>query len=74
LSDGRSILVRHPDQVVVAERHVLVGLAKINRSRPLATPNGDEIAEDWLIINVVHIATIEPANGASSRPRRRRRA
>lgn len=69
LSDGRSILVRHPDQVVVAERHVLVGLAKIERSRPLATPNGDQIAQDWLIINLVHIATIEPANGKTTKPR-----
>ena len=75
LSDGRCVLVRHPDQVVVAERHLLVGLAKVERSRPLATPTtGDAIAKDWLIINLLHIASIEPVDGASSRPQRGRGA
>ncbi len=70
LSDGRSVLVRHPDQVVVADRHLLVGLAQIEGSRPLATPRtGDAIARDWMIINLVQITTIEPANDARLKKR-----
>ena len=65
LSDGRSVLVRHPDQVVVADRHLIVGLAEVEQSPPLATPrSGDAIARDWIIVNLVLITTIEPANGS----------
>lgn len=72
LSDGRSVLVRHPYQVVVAERHLIVGLAEVKRSRPLATPkSGDAIARDWLLVNFLHIVSAEPANG--HRPSRRQR-
>lgn len=73
LSDGRSVLIRHPDQAVVAERHLLVGLATIERSGPMETPSGSEaIAKDWLIVNLLHIATIEPANGHSNGRKRHR--
>jgi len=66
LTDGRSILVRHPDQVVVAERHLSVGLAKMERSEPLATPrNGEAIAKDWMIINLLQITATELVNGAT---------
>ena len=59
LSDSRSVLVRHPDQVVVADRHLIVGLAKREQSPPLATPrSGDAIARDWIIVNLVQITTI----------------
>jgi len=51
---------------------MFVGLAKIKRTGPLATPrSGDEIAKDWMLIDLLHMATIEPANG--SRPQQRRR-
>jgi hypothetical protein len=73
LSDGRRVQVRHPDQVVVAERHLLVGLAKVERSKPMATPrNGDAIAQDWLIVNLVQITTIEPAEERNGKPKVRR--
>lgn len=71
LSDGRSIVVRHPDQVVLAERHLLVGLAKLERSRPLLTPSsGDAIAKDWVIINLFQITAVESSNGANGHTRR----
>ena len=74
LSDGRSIVIRHPDQVVVAERHLLVGLARLERSKPLATPSsGEAVARDWLIVNLLHVLTVEPENGAAERPKRRSR-
>jgi hypothetical protein len=76
LADGRCVQVRHPDQAVVADRHLLVGLAKLERSKPLATPkSGDAIAKDWLIINLLQVTTVEPAgngNGRSRTPRKRR--
>ncbi len=66
LSDGRAVVIRHPDQAVVAQRHLLIGLARIARSTPLQTPrSGGEVAKDWLIVNLLHIATIEPENGAA---------
>ena len=74
LSDGRAVTIRHPDQAVVAERHLLVGLATIERSGPLATPrSGQAIARDWLIVNLLHIATVEPADGSSPRSKRKPR-
>ncbi len=75
LSDGRSVLVRHPDQVVLAERHVLIGLATLERSRPLATPrSGEAIARDWIIISLLHISSVEPADdGAARKPKRKPR-
>ena len=70
LADGRSVLIRHPDQVVVADRHLLVGLAKIERSRPMATPTkGEAIAKDWLILNLLTITAIEPEGTANGRPK-----
>ena len=64
LSDGRAVLIRHPDQVVVSQRHLYVGLARVQRSKPMATPrSGDTFAPDWLLVNLVHITSIEPADG-----------
>jgi hypothetical protein len=74
LSDGRSVLIRHPDQAVVAERHVLVGLATIERSGPLATPRSSTaVARDWLIVNLLHIAVVESVDAANARARRKPR-
>ena len=54
LSDGRSVLIRHPDQAVVSERHLYVGLAHVQRSKPLATPrSGETFAPDWLLVNLL---------------------
>lgn len=68
LRDGRSVLVRHPDQVFVAERHILVGLAKLERSRPMATPRtGDRVVKDWMIINLAQITSIEPVESLNGK-------
>ena len=74
LSDGRSMTVRHPDQAVVAEQHVLVGLATIERSGPMATPrSGGAIARDWMIVNLnlLHITSFEPVDGTRRKRRRK---
>lgn len=74
LSDGRCVLIRHPGHVLVTERNVFVGLAKSQRSRPLATPaSGDAFARDSLWLNVLQVVSIEPANGETRKPRPRRR-
>jgi hypothetical protein len=72
LYDGRSELIRHPDQAVVSERCVFIGLATIERSGPLATPtSGDAIAQDWILLNLLQITSVEPDNGARRRPKRK---
>lgn len=72
LSDGRSVTIRHPDQAVVAERHVLVGLATIERSGPMATPlSAGAVARDWMIVNLLHITSIEPVDGTRRKRRRK---
>ncbi len=76
LSDGRSVVVRHPDQMVVAKRHVILGLAQIKQGRKrLSTPtNGDTIAKDWMLLDVVHIVSAEPENGEPSKRRGKKRS
>jgi len=74
LGDGRSVLVRHSDQVVVSDRHVYVGLAQLERSAPLATPRrGDSLPKDWLWLSTLRIVSVEPTNGRSG-PNKRRAA
>jgi hypothetical protein len=74
LSDGRSVTVRHRDQVVVAERHLVVGLAHLKRSKPMSTPaSGEAIAKDSLLVNLLQVVTTEPANGNHRSARRRPR-
>ena len=74
LSDGRSVLIKHPDQVVVSQHYLYVGLARLDTSPPLATPtSGDAIAKDWLWVNLLHVVTIEPHNKNNKRVGKRRR-
>ncbi len=77
LADGRTVLIRHPDQVFVAERHLLIGLATLERSEPLLTPTtSDRVVKDWMIVNMVQITGIEPdgkRNGRSSSKRTRKK-
>ena len=66
LTDGRYILIRHPDQAVVTGRRLFVGLVRIGRSPPLATPaSGDEFASDWLLVDLLHIVSAEPVDEAA---------
>ena len=70
MTDGRSVLIRHPDQAVLTQRKLFVGLATIERSGPLATPKTSKaVARDWIHIDLLHITSIEPANGNARRPK-----
>ena len=70
LTDGRSVLIRHPDQTVITQRTLFVGLATIGRSGPLATPKTSKaVARDWIHIDLLHISSIEPANENARRPK-----
>ena len=66
LSDGRSILIRHPDQAVVSDRYLLIGLTQVGVSAPLVTPeSGDTIARSVFWVALLHIVNIEPAEAAA---------
>lgn len=42
LSDGRRVVIRHPDTIVVSPRHVYIGLTAVSRRGVPETPaNGD---------------------------------
>lgn len=72
LSDERAVVIRHPDQVVVSDRHVYVGLATLESSSRLSTPkDGETIGKDWLWISIFHVAAVEPVNGYSGHSKRR---
>jgi len=73
LSDGRSILVRHPDQVMLTRRNAVFGLTQVKngRSRFRTPDNGDRYVKDWLMVDLLHVVSAEPAN--DDRPRRRKR-
>lgn len=75
LSDGRSVLVRHPDQVVVCRRHVVFGSAHVRRRQGAAAPpaDGDAVAKDWLLADLIHVISAEPSNGGPRRTRKRHR-
>lgn len=73
LSDGRSVIIHHPDQVVVSHRHIYIGLAKVGRSRPLETPRKvDAIASDWIWLNLLQVVAVEPLDGRSGARSKRR--
>ena len=73
MADGRCIVLRHPDQVVVAERSLLIGLAKIERSKPMLTPAKSEtIAKEWMIVQLIQVTSIEPKASLNGKFRRMR--
>jgi hypothetical protein len=75
LTDGRSILVRHPDQAMITRRTVIFGLTHVKngRKRLVTSDNDDRVVEDWLMIDLLHIVSAERISEApSKRPRRRR--
>lgn len=76
LSDGRSVIIRHPEQSLLTERKLFLGLVKVQRSKPLMTPaTGDPVTNEWMLVDLLHIIGAEPVNGTNGhRPRRRRRS
>jgi len=75
LTDGRSILVRHPDQVMVTRRKAVFGLTQVKNGRKrLVTPdNDDRSVKDWLMVDLLHVVSAEPADEKASRKRKRPR-
>ncbi len=80
LSDGRSVLIRHPVQAAVSIRTMYVPLVKVKPGlqRFVTPPNGDTVAKDWMLLDLLHIVSAKPVNGKAngrkarrSRPRRR---
>jgi len=76
LTDGRVVTVRHPDQVMNTRRNAVLGLTQIKDHRHrLRTPaNDDRLVKDWLMVDLLHGVSAEPANGTKrTQPRRRKR-
>jgi hypothetical protein len=73
LTDGCSILVRHPDQVMLTRRKAVFGLTQVLDGRKrLRTPdNDDRLVKDWLMIDLLHVVSAKPVRGRKS-PRRKR--
>ena len=69
LSDGRLVRINHPDQAVIAERHLLLGLATVERGKSLDTPKSDSVAKDFMLIDLLHIVSVEPVNGQRKKRR-----
>lgn len=65
LTDGRSVLVRHSDQVIVTHRKAIFGLAQVKngRKRLLTPDNGDRLVKDWLMVDLLHVVSAEPVAG-----------
>ena len=75
LSDGRVVLIRHPEQAAMSRRNIYIALAKVRRGEKLATPGDSQtVASEWMLINLIHIVGAEPANGrANGKPPRGRK-
>ncbi len=66
LSDGRSLLIRCPQQAFVTERLLMAGVDKVGTSTPLVTPASEyEIAREAFWINLINIVSVEPAAEAA---------
>lgn len=65
LTDRRAVRVHPPDQVIVTGRRVIFGPAQIMRTRrQIANPIGGEtIADDGLLVDLIHVVRTEPING-----------
>ena len=80
LFEGRTVLVSHPDQVVISRCNVIFGLAETRRARGNAsTPtDGDIVAKDWMLVDLIHVVSAgsvngEPPNGKNRKRRPRKR-
>jgi hypothetical protein len=67
LSDGRYVLIRHPDQAIVTPNYLMAGVTKIGRSEPLITPDSsDTIPREAFWIDLVHVVSVEPDDAAAA--------
>lgn len=76
LTDGRTVLVRHPDQVMLARRKAVFGLVHVqdHRRRLVTTESYDRRVTDTLTVDLLHVASAERARGAKRvSPKRRKK-
>ena len=69
LSDGRSVTVRHPDQVLILQTHLIVGLPG-SHPIPDEVETADEPASLSMKINMMHVVAVDPlgeGNGAHAK-------
>ncbi len=72
LTDGPTVLVHRPDQVIIKGCRSIFRLAQIKRTRQqVAIPkDGDAIAKDWMLADLVHVVSVEPVDGIRGSSRR----
>jgi hypothetical protein len=67
LSDGRYVLIRHPDQAFVTTNYLMAGVTRIGRSEPLVTPDSSEtIAREAFWVNLLQVVSVEPDDAAAA--------
>jgi hypothetical protein len=69
MSDGSSVVIRHPEQALVTARRIFIGLPAKRSARDMATPSTDKPADDWTLLDPLHVVAIEPNGDRKPRPR-----
>jgi len=76
LTDGRTVLVRHPDQVMLTRRKAVFGLVHLqdHRKRLMTTRSEDRVVTDTLTVNLLHVVSAERVNGSKrAKPKHRKK-
>ena len=76
LTDGRTVVVRHPDQVMLTRRKAVFGLVHVqdHRKRLMTTQSEDRRVTDTLTVDLLHVVSAERANGTKrTKPKRRKK-
>jgi len=69
MTDGSSVVIRHPEQALVTARRIFIGLPAKHAARELATPATNRPADDWTLVDPIHVVAIEPNGGRKPRSR-----
>lgn len=76
LTDGRTVLVRHPDQVMLTRRKAVFGLVHVqdHRKRLVTTESDDRRVTDTLTVDLLHVVIAERAKTSKRKnPNRRKK-
>ncbi len=60
MTDGSSVVIRHPEQALVTTRRMFIALPSKRTSRERATLKTDKPADDWIVLDPIHVVSIEP--------------
>ncbi|MEZ6085019.1 MAG: hypothetical protein R3E58_14045 [Phycisphaerae bacterium] len=60
MTDGSSVVIRHPEQALVTARRMFIALPSKQSTREPATLKTDKPADDWMVLDPIHVVSIEP--------------